>query len=89
MPPDAWNEVVQSVHSPIVIAEDLREKLKDFEQLARDFADILKGSNCLPMFDKSECIAHAMLALRHIEDARMRYWKVIQYAGTWVSSYQK
>lgn len=34
------------------------------------------------MHDKGEVIEDAMLALRHIEDARMRYGKCIQYATT-------
>ena len=41
------------------------------------------------LYDKWECIAHAMLALRHIEDARMRMWKVIQYAWDGDSIYNK
>ena len=37
------------------------------------------------LYDKWECIAQTMLSLRHMEDARMRMWKVIQYAETWSS----
>lgn len=33
--------------------------------------------------------ANLMLAIRHLEDARMRLGKVIQYAGDGVSCYDK
>ena len=36
-----------------------------------------------------EMIAQSMLAVRHIEDARMRLGKVLQYAGDGVSIYDK
>ena len=38
---------------------------------------------------KSEMIAQSKLAVRHIEDARMRLGKVLQYAGDGVSIYDK
>lgn len=36
-----------------------------------------------------EAAAQAMLAVRHLEDARMRLGKVIQYSGDGVSIYDK
>ena len=38
---------------------------------------------------RGEMIAQSMLAVRHIEDARMRLGKVLQYARDGVSSYDK
>lgn len=40
-------------------------------------------------FDPSEAGAQAMLAVRHLEDARMRLGKVLQYLRDGVSSYDK
>lgn len=74
---------------PVVMAEEMRTFLKQAEEMARTYAEIVKGPFCQPMHDKGEVIAQCMLALRHIEDARMRYGKCIQYATTGESSYQK
>lgn len=69
-------------------AQDFREDLLDLElKLRKSIADLKWSEQAI--HDKWECIAHAMLALRHIEDARMRMWKVIQYATSWVSNYDK
>lgn len=80
---------VESVHDPVVMAEAMREKLKEVEIMARQYTEVVKSQNCVPMHDKGEVIADAMLALRHIEDARMRYGKCIQYATTGESNYSK
>lgn len=69
-------------------AESLRESLKNTEEQARRYVQFIKDSQ-EDLHDKWECIAQAMLALRHIEDARMRFWKVIQYATTGESNYKK
>lgn len=68
----------------------LRARLKQVEAEARaikehhDFtqADAYPGQH-------GEMIAQSMLAVRHIEDARMRLGKVLQYAGDGVSVYDK
>lgn len=78
--PEATEVTVESVHDPVVMAEALRADLKFIEEKARQYAEVVKSQNCVPMHDKGEVIAQAMLALRHIEDARMRYGKCIQYA---------
>jgi hypothetical protein len=42
-----------------------------------------------PGSDKGEAIANAMLAVRHLEDARMRLGKLIQAADGGTSVYDK
>ncbi len=68
----------------------LRDDLKKIEMQARS---ILKHSDLSAenTFEnqRGEQKAQAMLAVRHIEDARMRLGKVIQYNGTGVSCYDK
>lgn len=79
------------VFDPVHEAEMLREIIKWVEIRARDFAAKLKAHEW-EMFDKWEVIANSMLAIRHIEDARMRFGKCIQYTPVstqGVSSYQK
>lgn len=39
--------------------------------------------------NQSEMMAHSMLSIRHLEDARMRLGKVMQYADGGVSIYDK
>jgi len=65
------------------VANDLRERLAVLEQYARSYIDDIKK------LWNWEAIAQATLAMRHIEDARMRYGKVIQYLWDWVSVYDK
>lgn len=66
---------------------DFRSSLGDIEIGIRSFVKDMKESNV--SWDKWECIAQAMLALRHIEDARMRFGKCIQYSTDWISIYDK
>lgn len=70
-------------------ANAVRDSLKTEEATLRSYVATIKGAEEAEGFDKGECIAQAMLALRHIEDARMRVGKVIQYATGGVSSYDK
>lgn len=63
--------------------EWFREELKKLEEDARLFISWLKATG------NWEAIAQATLAMRHIEDARMRYWKVIQYLWDWNSIYDR
>ena len=67
-----------------MLAEHMREVLKTLEINARQGIIDLKNNKA-----DGEVIAQATLALRHIEDARMRYWKVIQYSWDGVSVYDK
>ena len=68
--------------------ESFRDRLKSIEEDARTYIEILK-SNEVILENKWECIAQATIAMRHIEDARMRYGKVIQYLGDGVSKFDK
>lgn len=69
-------------------AELMRDSLKKIEEQARRYVQFIKDSQ-EQLHDKWEVIADAMLALRHIEDARMRYGKCIQYATTGESNFAK
>lgn len=80
MNPEEVGTTPQTTHNPVVMAEELRTELKRVEMMTREFAEILKSPNTTPLFDKGEVIANCMLALRHIEDARMRFGKCIQYS---------
>jgi len=71
------------------IATDLREALKNIEVSARGFSKQLKEPGAKQGSDKWEVIANSILAIRHLEDARMRYWKVLQYLWDWVSKFDK
>lgn len=66
--------------APDVFSEQLRAELKEFEAKVRSLVFIAKQTSEETLFDKSEVIANAMLTLRHVEDARMRLGKVIQYS---------
>lgn len=50
--------------------------------------DAFKGEQAFPN-QHEEMKANIMLAVRHLEDARMRLGKVIQYSGDGVSIYDK
>lgn len=69
---------------------DMRSELKKIEMQARAIVtcDDLKAESSFEN-QRGEQKAQAMLAVRHIEDARMRLGKVIQYNGTGVSCYDK
>lgn len=69
-------------------AELMRDSLKKLEEQCRRYVQFIKDSP-ESLHDKGECIAQAMLALRHLEDARMRFGKVIQYATTGESNFTK
>mgnify|MGYP006985670055 CR=1 FL=1 len=79
------------VFDPVHEAEMLREIIRGVEIRARDFSAKLKAFEG-EIYDKGEVIANSILAIRHIEDARMRFGKCIQYTPVskqGVSSYQK
>ncbi len=71
----------------------MRAALKELELRARAIvkSDELNPDH-RPQTFEGQCAeqkAQAMLAVRHIEDARMRLGKVIQYNGDGVSCYDK
>jgi hypothetical protein len=72
---------------------DMRRRLKELEMEARSIVkcDDLNPDHRPQTFEGqcNEQKAQAMLAVRHIEDARMRLGKVIQYNGDGVSCYDK
>jgi hypothetical protein len=59
----------------------LRGKIKFYEEETRELMDIPTT--------KTEVKENIMLAVRHLEDARMRLGKVIQYSGDGISKYDK
>lgn len=69
------------------IANVFRDEFSKLENDARTFTDKVKEADGI--LNKWEVIAQSIIAMRHIEDARMRYWKVIQYMWNWVSKYDK
>ena len=74
---------------PVMFAGLMRKDLKLLETRLRRFIKELHNFPTNPEEDRGEVIAQAKLGLRHLEDVRMRFWKVIQYAGDWVSKYDK
>ena len=68
----SWNSILD-------YATMMRSKLKELETIARDFSDFIKLQNEDKIWNKWEVIAQSILGMRHIEDARMKYGKVIQY----------
>ena len=66
-----------------VLCTQFRDKLNTIEKEAREFISRVKHTG------NWEAIAQATLAMRHIEDARMRYGKVLQYLGDGVSKFDK
>lgn len=75
--------------STINRANDLRATLLTEEKAIRDYVETIKHSAEAEGFNQGECIAQAMLALRAVEEARMRIGKVIQYADGGESVYDK
>jgi exonuclease VII small subunit len=70
--------------------ELFRKECKELEEKVRalrEFEDF-KHDQAYP-YQHSEMLANIMLAVRHLEDARMRLGKVIQYSGNGVSIYDK
>ena len=65
------------------VCDSHRKYLKTIED---DVRKMVADPDCLPT---AEAKAQAMLAVRHLEDARMRLGKVIQYSDGGVSIYDK
>jgi|TARA_R110000851_G_scaffold29_6_gene135 hypothetical protein len=70
-------------------ANMIRENINEIEQMIRNYVHQIKATDEAEGFEKGECIAHAMIALRSTEDARMRIGKVIQYSSGGVSVFDK
>ena len=70
--------------------DEMRAECKVIEQMARHMmdADVFKGEQAFAG-QHGEMKANIMLAVRHLEDARMRIGKAIQYSGDGVSIYDK
>lgn len=82
MLPSELEEPEYTVQSIIQEAEEMRAILKDIETKGREIMHRHRDAAGInDSWDEWEVRASSMIALRHIEDARMRYGKVIQYAG--------
>ena len=69
-----------------VLAKKLRVVIKEAEESVRALMTHPVFQQEQAFFNQhGEMKAHIMLAVRHLEDARMRLGKVCQYAGTGVS----
>ncbi len=70
---------------------DLRRECKRLEGAVRDLHNFGWPYEGQPKFlgQHDEMKAHLMLAVRHLEDARMRLGKAIQYSGDGVSIFDK
>ena len=68
----------------------VREKLRDLEKQVRGMKEHsdFKSEPTYPG-QHGEMIAQSMLAVRALEEARMRLGKVLQYAGDGTSIYDK
>lgn len=66
----------------------LRTKIKDVASAVKSFKSNLTQYPERDWEDRWEVIANIMLAYRHLEDARMRLWKVIE-AVEWQNIYDK
>ena len=75
-----------------VIVDELRAELLVIERRSRALESLIalrRPSDHGPSPDVGEVFAQAKLAVRHVEDARMRLGKVLQYARDGVSVYDK
>jgi len=85
---DALAEANAKFHSKI---NNMRAMLKEIEISTRKLKEEdgpMKWPDNFPG-QHGEMIAHSMLAVRAIEDARMRLGKVLQYASDGISIYDK
>jgi len=69
---------------------ELRAECKAIEKKSREMmnADTFRNEQAFAG-QHAEMAANLMLAVRHMEDARMRLGKAIQYSGDGVSKYDK
>lgn len=72
------------------ICDNLRQRIKVIEQDTRALMDNdrFRGEQGF-LNQHSEMKANIMLTVRHLEDARMRVGKILQYAGDGVSILDK
>lgn len=78
-----------NANTAVAQAKTLRTALDSFEKQLKEYRQFLITTDHGEQADSGEMIAHATLALRHAEDARMRLGKVIQYADGGTSIYDK
>ena len=80
MEPKTWEEC----------CNDLRAECKATEKKVRELmnADTFRNEQAFAG-QHGEMKANVMLAVRHLEDARMRLGKAIQYSGDGVSCFDK
>jgi hypothetical protein len=71
------------------IVNSLRNDLLVLENKARELTEDMNWSENREGQDIVEATAQSILAMRHLEDARMRYGKVLQYLWDWTSIYDK
>ena len=72
----------------IPFVNSLRSELGLLEKKLRSLTEDIKKCDII-IWDKWECIAQSILAVRQLECSRMRLGKVIQYYWDWVSIYDK
>jgi hypothetical protein len=70
------------------VANGLREQCKALEVSIRRMVDhgVYQGEQAF-VNQHGEMKAQTMLAVRHLEDARMRLGKICQYAGNGINDY--
>lgn len=86
--------ITQSPETPVpslvCLANDFRDRLRAIEVEARNLLNHPSFSGEQSYAGQhGEMKAQTMLAVRHLEDARMRFGKVCQYAGDGVSIFDK
>ena len=68
---------------------ELRDEIKAMADSVKAFADNLKNSETAEGEDQGEMIANSIIAFRHLEDAAMRFGKVLQAKNGGVSILSK
>lgn len=61
-----------------VMCNIIRDNIERVKTMVKTFSDDLGSDKATNLGDKGEQIANAILAFRHLEDAKMRIGKVIQ-----------
>lgn len=72
------------------LCNEMRAECKELEKRTRALMEHRRFKSEQSYLNQhSEMKANVMLAVRHLEDARMRFGKVLQYASDGVSIYDK
>lgn len=69
--------------------EQFRSDIKKTASEVKNCFDILKTQEADEIEDRWEMMANLMITYRHLEDAAMRIWKVMQAKNGGVSIYDK